>query len=212
MGNYISKVTPIRPVFGKKLDESNIIVGEEILETPNQSGLNEEQEPNNPKDSLKADEHSQSEDNEANGEPADDHHTNDSHTNGFTNGQSNGHSSSNGHTNGHSIDNADLNGANEEANEEEEELNGEQHSNGKLSKTDLKNKKADKPYSNKKGSSINEDDPVEPQQDEEELDSYEVVGRKRKGRKATTPKKQYKKRKNHLLVSLEKVNELVVDE
>lgn len=210
MGNYISKVTPVRPVFGKKLDESNTIVGEEIHETPNQSDLNQEQ-PNNSKDSINVDNLEQSPDNEEEDEQADGLQANGSHTNGFTNGQSNGQSNghSNGHqTNGHSISKENGDQAEDELNEEEE-LNGE--SNGKLSKSDLKNKKADKSYSNKKASLINEVDLVESQQDEE-IDNFEVVGRKRKGRKATTPKKQYKKRKNNLLTELEKVNELAVDQ
>lgn len=221
MGNYISKVTPVRPVFGKKLDESNIIVGEEMLETPNQSELKQEQSPNkaNARDSLKADNH-ESLENDDEDDQIDGAHTN-GHTNGFTNGQSNGHSSSNNHSNGHSDgtngnsisnDNGHSNGADEEL-DEEDELNDEQPANGKLNKSDLKSKKDDKQYSNKRTSLINEVDPVEPQPEEEDLEQFEaVVGRKRKGRKSATPKKQYKKRKNNLLSDLQKVNELVVDE
>lgn len=212
MGNYISKVTPVRPVFGKKLDESSIIVGEEILETPNGSELKQEQSPN--KESLR-DENHESPDQDEEDEQVDGEHTNghtnghsNGHTNGHTNGQSNGHSSSNNHhSNGHSDadENGHSNGVDEELDEEED---GEQ-TNGNLNKSDLKSKK--EPYSKRAGL-INEVDPVEPQPDEEELEQYEVVGRKRKGRKSATPKKQYKKRKNLPAGALQKVNELEVDE
>lgn len=200
MGNYISKkVTPLRrPSFGN-LDQS-IAVGEEITESAQQIDLESETNGHdlkninssvNDTNGIEQNNHEDNED-ELNENGQIDKETN-GHSNGHTNGYTNGHA--NGHSNGNHSNGNDNEEVNEEVdNQKEEDLNDEHFNNIKL----------DKQYSNKKINLIKEDQEPEIEEDEE----FEIVGRKKRGKRSAAPKKQYKKRKN----DVQKVIDIEVNE
>lgn len=204
MGTYLSKVTPYRPVFGQQqtLNESNLTVGEEIKETDQTNSIDEQVSNGQTNETTLKEDLT----NHVNGDQINDEDQIK---------KTNEHSLNEHYSNGHHLENGDsitdnLNGQSNAANHKEldedvnDEDSNEEESNDKLNKTDLKIKKDDKQYSNKKVILIEE----EPEIDEDE---FETVGKKRKGKRGAA-KKQYKKRKNNLLIDLQRVNDIVANE
>jgi len=206
MGNHLAKLTPYRRSFAQ-LDTttSELIVGEEIRES---TETNDEQLTN-----LKSQVTSTLNDEES--ENLNGHDDTDGLTNGHS---SNGHSSNGHSSNGHSSNGQSTNGHSSNGhsvvdNEDKVEDNNEELNDQLIEVSEDLNKDLIGKVSKRQSKKVNliEEDLDKDEVDEDE--EYELVGRKKRGKRATTTtKKQYKKRKNNLLNDLQRASDVAINE